>query len=46
VSTPVGWEEVRACRRPEELFFTAEQVLDRVAERGDLFGPLLPGSAA
>jgi bifunctional non-homologous end joining protein LigD len=41
VSTPVSWDEVQACRRPEELFFTAEQVLDRVAEHGDLFGPLL-----
>jgi bifunctional non-homologous end joining protein LigD len=41
VSTPVSWEEVRACRRPEELFFTAEKVLDRVASLGDLFGPLL-----
>ena len=41
VSTPVSWEEVRACRRPEELFFTAEEVLDRVASHGDLFGPLL-----
>jgi bifunctional non-homologous end joining protein LigD len=43
VSTPVSWEEVQACRRPEELFFTAEQVPDRVARRGDLFGPLLAG---
>jgi bifunctional non-homologous end joining protein LigD len=41
VSTPVSWEEVQACRRPEELFFTAEQVPDRVARHGDLFGPLL-----
>jgi len=39
---------VRACRRPEELFFTAEDVLGRVASRGDLFGPLLAseGSSA
>jgi bifunctional non-homologous end joining protein LigD len=43
VSTPVSWDEVRACRRPEELFFTAEEVLGRVARHGDLFGPLLTG---
>jgi bifunctional non-homologous end joining protein LigD len=42
VSTPVSWDEVRACRRPDQMFFTADLVLDRVAERGDLFGPLLP----
>ena len=41
VSTPVSWDEVRACRRPEDLFFTAETVLDRVARHGDLFAPLL-----
>jgi bifunctional non-homologous end joining protein LigD len=41
VSTPVSWEEVAACRRPEELFFTAGAVLDRVARLGDLFAPLL-----
>ncbi len=41
VSTPVSWEEVRACRRPEELFFTADVVLDRVEKHGDLFAPLL-----
>ncbi len=44
VSTPVDWDEVRRTRasgRPEELSFDAGQVLDRVAERGDLFAPLL-----
>ncbi len=41
VSTPVTWDEVRACRQPEQLFFTAETVLERVAEHGDLFAPLL-----
>jgi bifunctional non-homologous end joining protein LigD len=41
VSTPVTWDEVIACRRPQELFFTAETVLDRVARHGDLFAPLL-----
>jgi len=44
VSTPVGWEEVEACAEagdPELLVFTADQVLDRVARRGDLFRPVL-----
>jgi bifunctional non-homologous end joining protein LigD len=40
VSTPVMWEEVRRCRRREQLVFTAEQVLDRVDEFGDLFADL------
>jgi bifunctional non-homologous end joining protein LigD len=42
VSTPVTWDEVAACRRPEELFFTAGAVLDRVRRHGDLLAPLLP----
>jgi bifunctional non-homologous end joining protein LigD len=41
VSTPVSWDEVEACRRVDDLFFTADTVLDRVAACGDLFGPLL-----
>jgi bifunctional non-homologous end joining protein LigD len=41
VSTPVSWAEVQACKRPEQLFFTAETVLDRVERHGDLFAPLL-----
>ncbi|MEQ0559687.1 DNA ligase D [Amycolatopsis sp. NEAU-NG30] len=36
VSAPVTWEEVRGCRRVSELTFTAEDVLDRVEDRGDL----------
>jgi bifunctional non-homologous end joining protein LigD len=40
VSTPVTWDEVAACRDPAELFFTAPDVLARVAEYGDLFAPL------
>ena len=40
VSTPVTWDEVRACRRPEQLVFTADDVLDRVEEVGDLFADL------
>jgi bifunctional non-homologous end joining protein LigD len=43
VSTPVTWEEVTGCleeRDPELLTFEAEQVLERVADQGDLFAPL------
>jgi bifunctional non-homologous end joining protein LigD len=43
VSTPVTWDEVAACRYPDDLFFTAPDVLARVAEHGDLFAPLLKG---
>ncbi|WP_081902033.1 DNA ligase D [Lentzea aerocolonigenes] len=39
-ATPVTWDEVRRCRRPEQLTFTADNVLDRVAEVGDLFAPI------
>jgi bifunctional non-homologous end joining protein LigD len=38
VSTPLTWDEVAA---GEHLSFTAGEVLDRVAERGDLFGGTL-----
>ncbi len=44
VSTPVTWDEVRACHEagdPALLVFDARQVLARVAEQGDLFGPVL-----
>ena len=41
VSTPVSWDEVESCGRPQDLFFTAEAVLDRVGRHGDLFAPLL-----
>lgn len=37
VSTPLMWEEVEECRRPEELVFTSADVLARVEEHGDLF---------
>jgi bifunctional non-homologous end joining protein LigD len=43
VSTPVTWEEVEACRRPEDLRFTSNDVLARVAEYGDLFAACLGG---
>ncbi len=44
VSTPVTWEEVRACvdsGDPGELVFDARDVLRRVAEHGDLYAPVL-----
>jgi len=41
VSTPVTWDEVAACRTPADLRFRAGQTLDRVAEHGDLWAPLL-----
>jgi bifunctional non-homologous end joining protein LigD len=40
VSTPLLWEEVEAVlqsRDPDDLVFTAPDVLERVAEHGDLF---------
>jgi bifunctional non-homologous end joining protein LigD len=40
VSTPVTWDEVAACRAPEDMFFTAPDVLARVDEHGDLFASL------
>jgi len=41
VSTPITWDEVEACRAPEDLVFTADDVLTRVESVGDLFAPLL-----
>src|SRR3984885_10479380 len=43
-STPLAWDEVRATRDsgdPASLAFEAGQVLERVAQGGDLFGPVL-----
>jgi bifunctional non-homologous end joining protein LigD len=40
VSTPVTWDEVAGCRAPEDMFFTAPDVLARVGEHGDLFAAL------
>lgn len=40
VATPVTWDEVRACRRPEDLIFTLDDLPDRIAEHGDLLSPL------
>jgi bifunctional non-homologous end joining protein LigD len=44
VSTPLEWEEVSAAlerRDPDALRFDAPAVVQRVAERGDLFAPVL-----
>ena len=46
VSTPVSWDEVEACRKPEDLVFTPADVLARVERDGDLFAPLAGGSPA
>ncbi len=40
VSTPVTWDEVRACRHVTHLRFTADAVLRRVEDLGDLFADL------
>ncbi|WP_353074127.1 hypothetical protein [Amycolatopsis carbonis] len=39
-STPITWDEVRSCRTPAELTFTAEDVLHRIDEHGDLLADL------
>jgi bifunctional non-homologous end joining protein LigD len=44
VSTPVSWEEVRACRERRDaglLSFETEPVLERAEAQGDLFAPVL-----
>ncbi|MFI6927830.1 non-homologous end-joining DNA ligase [Nonomuraea spiralis] len=38
VSTPLSWKEVEDCEHPDDLVFTAPDVLARVEEHGDLFG--------
>lgn len=40
VSTPVTWDEVRACRQPTDLVFTTDDVLTRVDDHHDLFADL------
>ncbi|WP_340688392.1 DNA ligase D [Amycolatopsis coloradensis] len=40
VSTPITWDEIRACRRPAQLVFTADDVLERVDDHGDLLADL------
>ena len=39
VSTPISWDEVADGADGEPLVFEADEVLSRVAERGDLFEP-------
>jgi bifunctional non-homologous end joining protein LigD len=41
VSTPLTWAEVEAAAEPEDLSFTSAEVLERVAEHGDLFAPVV-----
>jgi bifunctional non-homologous end joining protein LigD len=41
VATPVTWEEVGGVRRPDDLRFDPEEVLERVADHGDLARDLL-----
>ena len=41
VSTPVTWDEVAGCGSAEDLVFSSDDVLARVARHGDLFAPLL-----
>jgi bifunctional non-homologous end joining protein LigD len=48
-STPITWDEVEALRRsgdPDDLVFTSDQTLARVAEHGDLFAPVLHAEQA
>jgi bifunctional non-homologous end joining protein LigD len=41
VATPLTWDEVAACRRPEDLAFTAADLPGRIAEHGDLMAGVL-----
>jgi bifunctional non-homologous end joining protein LigD len=41
VAAPVSWEELGAVTGPDDLRFTPEQVLERVAAHGDLAADLL-----
>ena len=50
VSTPLTWDEVSMCADGEWIGFEAHEVLERVADLGDLFAPVatleqvLPGT--
>ncbi|MFC4587471.1 non-homologous end-joining DNA ligase [Sphaerisporangium corydalis] len=39
VSAPITWEELEGCERPEDLVFTAGDVLERIGRFGDLMVP-------
>lgn len=41
VATPLTWDEVHACREPEDLVFTCDDLPARLEEHGDLLRPLL-----
>jgi bifunctional non-homologous end joining protein LigD len=41
VATPLTWDEVRACQRPQDLVFTLDELPARIAEHGDLMAGLL-----
>ncbi|HLL85863.1 MAG TPA: hypothetical protein VK387_00965, partial [Thermoleophilaceae bacterium] len=44
VSTPIVWEELETAlaeREPDCLVYESEEVVERVAERGDVFAPVL-----
>ena len=41
VSTPLHWEEVEQARNPGDVTFEAGDVLERTAEHGDLFAPVV-----
>jgi bifunctional non-homologous end joining protein LigD len=45
VSTPITWAEVHDCHQPEQLTFTASDVLDRVEDAGDLLTDLADTTA-
>jgi bifunctional non-homologous end joining protein LigD len=40
VSTPIIWDEVRACQQAQDLVFTADEVLNRIDTHGDQFANL------
>lgn len=41
VSAPVTWDEIEACRNPEDLVFRSDGMAARLERHGDLLGPLL-----
>jgi bifunctional non-homologous end joining protein LigD len=44
VSTPVTWNEVGACKRAADLVFTADEVVARIKQQGDVLATVLPTS--